>query len=100
LAHALAAERQVDIRGLAHAVEGIGRIVDDFVSTIRPTTARVTAVVRNSARVLGKAGRALLTAGSAVVRKVRTWTRPPATPASESAPSAASKTSRLHQLPA
>jgi hypothetical protein len=44
VAHELAAQRQVDIRGLSHVIEGLGRIVAGFVASVAPTVARVTRV--------------------------------------------------------
>jgi formylglycine-generating enzyme required for sulfatase activity len=67
-AHALAGQRQVDIRGLFHVIVGLGRIVRSFVSTVAPVVARVTRALKTSALVLGRSGRDVEAAGGTVVR--------------------------------
>jgi formylglycine-generating enzyme required for sulfatase activity len=68
VAHELAAQRQVDVRGLSHVIEGLGRIVAGFVASVTPTVARVTRALRASTKFLGRSGREVVAAGSEVVR--------------------------------
>jgi formylglycine-generating enzyme required for sulfatase activity len=68
-AHELAAERQIDIRGLSHVIEALGRIVTTFVATITPIAARVTRAVKRSASLVGGAGREVVSAGEKVAKK-------------------------------
>jgi formylglycine-generating enzyme required for sulfatase activity len=67
-AHQLAGQRQVDIRGLFHVIEGLGRIVRSFVSTVAPIAARVTRTLKTSAVALGRSSREVVAAGGRVVR--------------------------------
>jgi formylglycine-generating enzyme required for sulfatase activity len=67
-AHELAAQRQVDIRGLSHVIEGLGRIVAAFVATVAPAVARVTQALKTSAMSLGRSGRDVVAAGGEVTR--------------------------------
>jgi hypothetical protein len=67
-AHALASQRQVDIRGLFDVIVGLGRIVRSFVSTIGPVVARVTRALKTSALVLGRSARDVEAAGGTVMR--------------------------------
>jgi formylglycine-generating enzyme required for sulfatase activity len=64
----LAAQRQVDIRGLSHVIAGLGRIVAGFVATVMPVIARVTQALLASTKFLGRSGREVVAAGSEVVR--------------------------------
>ena len=67
-AHQLAAQRQVDIRGLSHVIEGLGRILAAFVATVVPAVARVTQALKVTAKFLGRSGREVVAAGSEVIR--------------------------------
>jgi formylglycine-generating enzyme required for sulfatase activity len=67
-ARQLAAQRQVDIRGLSHVIEGLGRIVAAFVATVVPAVARVTQALKVTAKILGRSGREVVAAGSEVIR--------------------------------
>jgi formylglycine-generating enzyme required for sulfatase activity len=68
VAHELAGQRQVDIRGLFHVIEGLGRIVRSFVSTVAPSVARVTRALKTAAAALGRSSREVVSAGGTVVR--------------------------------
>lgn len=69
MARELAAETQVDIKGLAHVVEGIGRIVEAFQMTVAPVRARVSGIVKGIARGLSSAASGVMRAGLLVFRK-------------------------------
>jgi formylglycine-generating enzyme required for sulfatase activity len=69
MARELAAERQVDVKGLAHAIEGLGRIVEAFQATVAPVRARVSSLVKKVARDLSTAASGVMQAGVAVFRK-------------------------------
>lgn len=69
MAHNLMSQPAIDIKGLAHIVEGIGRIIEAFQETVAPIKARVSAGVRKVAQGLSSVARRVMQAGAAVVRK-------------------------------
>jgi formylglycine-generating enzyme required for sulfatase activity len=69
MAHILASESQVDIKGLAHIVEGIARIIEAFQHTVAPVKARVSSAVKVIARGLSAVASLVVQASAAVVRR-------------------------------
>lgn len=70
MAHALSRGDQVDVRGLSVVIGSLGRIIDEFGSTVAARSAKVVERVKTGAIRLVSAGKGLARAGANMITRV------------------------------